>query len=134
MLSEQTYNSVVLNIAIPLLEEQFVRIQRNEIKTIDDKYDIFIKVFLTTTYVLQNSLRVESIHRDFSHNARPTIIIVGGRNREYFQIPPESKEVDPIKVEETYNMFCENGFKWIAEIQKNVCNEEKSDCDIISLI
>ncbi len=134
LLAEQDYKSIITLLAIPLLTHEFDRAKKVSAEEYGEMYDIVCKVFLTAAHLLQQELREETIHNDFCKEHRPRIIIMGG-SKEYFTMPQLKKEkITEADIKKSLELINKNSDKWLADINKNIEDQEKSDSDIIDLI
>ena len=133
LLGEQDYNSMMKLVAIPMLEELFERLETTQKMTLNDKYDIVCKTFLTGVELMQPELRKEKMHEDFCEKNRPAIILIGD-SRNNFEFPKEEKIITEKDVDKSIKTIKQRGKSWIEDIRKNITDQEKSDADIIDII
>jgi predicted NACHT family NTPase len=134
LLSEVDYNSLIINLAIPLMEIEIKRIKEKEL-TIYEKYDACVKLFLCSVELLRKPMREELIHTEFCDQKDFPIIFFGGSDTE-FKLPIKEleKRISTETIEKNAAFIKEKGDSWIQSIVQNIEEIEKSDADIIGLI
>ncbi len=134
LLAEQDYKSIIILLAIPLLNNEFERAEVVVDDNYGEMYDIICKVFLIAAHLLQAELREETIHREFCKFHRPRIIIMGGSDK-YFTLPQLKKEgITEEEIKKSLSIIKQNSDKWLFDINKNIEEQEKSDSEIIDII
>ncbi|NQU87273.1 MAG: hypothetical protein HQ541_16080, partial [Mariniphaga sp.] len=134
LLLEQDYISFLNYLVLPILKKLNKRAKNYNIKgDLNVKYDIACKIYMITYYLLNRSLYMELIHKDFNVDNGPGVIIFPENN--IFPLPSDKKlSLETERIENSFNVIIEKSDKWIESLEIKIDEQEKSDSEIISII